>query len=187
MAHEQVFAYLLDEYSRMTALGVERFQDYDIADLMYHSGEFMFGLEDYDNAQQFLLTGERFLDPLKTRRYTLVLTLNHLQSIYQQRKDYATGIEYAQKILRATDSIRLHDPQAEEFCRFWQGLSTIDIASMLIQQQKFAEGEKFADQGLAASANLFSSKLMEISGMSASKLPAQRKLPSLGRVELTNA
>ena len=109
----------------------------------------MFKLEDYDNAVQFLLTGERFLDPLKTRRYTLVLTLNHLQSIYQQRKDYPKGIEYAQKILHITDSIRLHDPQAEEFCRFWQGLSTIDIASMLIQQQKFAEGEKFADQGYA--------------------------------------
>jgi predicted transcriptional regulator len=114
---------------------------------MYHSAKFMFDLEDHDNALQFLLVGERFLDPLKTRRSTLVLTLNHIQSIYQQRNDYSKGIEYAKKIIRATDSIRWHDPDAQEFYRFWQGLATIDIASMLLQQQKFAEGEKFADQG----------------------------------------
>lgn len=144
---EQQFAYLLDEFSRMKELGVEQFRDYDVSDLMYHSAKFMFDLEDHDNALQFLLVGERFLDPLKTRRTTLVLTLNHIQSIYQQRNDYSKGIEYAKKIIRATDSIRWHDPDAQEFYRFWQGLATIDIASMLLQQQKFAEGEKFADQG----------------------------------------
>ena len=146
---EQLFAYLLDEFSRMNELGIERFRDYDISDLMYHSGRFMVDLEDYDNALQFLLVGERFLEPLKTRRYTVVLTLNHLQTIYQQRKEYPKAIDYAHKILRVTDSIQSYDPKSVEFCRFWQGLATIDIASMLVDQQKFAEGERFADRGYA--------------------------------------
>lgn len=146
---EPLYAYLLSEFSRMQELSFEQFQDYDISDLMYHSGEFMFHLEDYDNALQFLLVGERFMIPRKTRYHTLVLTLNHIQSIYQQQKDYFRGIEYAQKILRITDSIQLSDSGAAEFCRFWKCLTTIDVASMLIQQRKFAEGEKFADQGYA--------------------------------------
>jgi hypothetical protein len=147
IALEQHYAYLLDEYSLMKELGLEQFQDYDIPDLMYHSAKFMFDLEDHDNALQFLRAGEHFLDIRKTRRHTVVLTLNHIQSIYQQRKDYTKGIEYAQKILQVTDSIWSHEPNAQEFCLFWQGLASIDIASMLLQQQKFAEGEKFADQG----------------------------------------
>lgn len=149
IALEQQYAYLLHEFSRMQELGFEQFQDYDIPDLMYHSGEFMFNLEDYDNALQFLLTGERFMAPRKTRYHTLILTLNHIQSIYQHQEDYARGIEYGRKILRATDSLRQYEPDAAEFCRFWTSLATIDIASMLILQRKFAEGEKFADQGYA--------------------------------------
>ena len=146
-SHEQHYAYLLDEFARMQELGLERFRDYDISDLMYHSGEFMFDLEDHEKSLQFLLAGERFSVPLKTRHHTLVLTLNHIQSIYQQQNDYEKGIEYAKKILRFTDTLRSHKPVELEFCRFWQGLSTIDIASMLIQQRKFAEGETFADEG----------------------------------------
>jgi len=146
---EQLYAHLLDEFSRMQEFGFEHFRDYDISDLMYHSGEFMFNLDDHDYALQFLLVGERFLNSPKTRYHTLVLTLNHIQSIYQQQNDYPNGIEYAQKILRVTDSLRLHDPEAREFCRFWKCLATIDIASMLLRQRKFAEGEKYADQGYA--------------------------------------
>ncbi len=146
---EQLYAHLLDEFSRMQELGFEQFLDYDISDLMYHSGEFMFNLEDHEYALQFLLVGERFMLSRKTRYHTLVLTLNHIQSIYQQQKDYPKGVEYAQKILQVTDSIRLHEPDAQEFCRFWKCLATIDIASMLVRQRKFAEGEKYADQGYA--------------------------------------
>ncbi len=149
IALEQQYAYLLQEFSRMQELGFEQFLDYDVSDLMYHSGEFMFNLEDYDNALQFLLVGERFMASRKTRYHTQVLTLNHIQSIYQQQKDYSRGVEYARKILRATDSLRLHDPGAADFCRFWTSLATIDIASMLILQRKFAEGEQYADQGYA--------------------------------------
>ncbi|MBL7796688.1 MAG: hypothetical protein JNJ90_09315 [Saprospiraceae bacterium] len=146
---EPLYAHLLNEFSQMQELGFERFQDYDISDLMYHSGEFMFHLEDYDNALQFLLVGEHYMTSGKTRYHTLVLTLNHIQAIYQQQKDYTRGIEYAQKILRITDSIRLSNSESAEFCRFWKCLATIDVASMLILQRKFAEGEKFADQGYA--------------------------------------
>jgi len=149
IAQEQLYAHLLDEFSQMQELGFEQFSDYDISDLMYHSGEFLFNLEDYDNALQFLLVGERFMVARKTRYHTLVLTLNHIQSIYQHQEDYVRGIEYARKILQATDSLRQYEPAAAEFCRFWTSLTTIDIASMLILQRKFAEGEKFADRGYA--------------------------------------
>ncbi|MEQ1743914.1 MAG: hypothetical protein ABMA02_00685 [Saprospiraceae bacterium] len=146
-SHEQHYAYLLDEFAQMQELGMKQFRCYDVPDLMYHSGEFMFKLEDHEKALQFLLVGERFLTPLKTRHHTLVLTLNHIQSIYQQQNDYEKGIKYAKKILRLTDTLRANDPGVLEFCYFWQSLTTIDIASMLIQQRKFAEGEAFADTG----------------------------------------
>lgn len=149
IALEQLYAHLLGEFPLMQERGFGEFLDYDLPDLMYHAGEFLFNLEDHDNALRFLLVGERFMDYHKTRHHTLVLTLNYIQSIRQQQKDYVKGVEYVQKILRATDSIALHSANAAEFCRFWKCLATIDIASMLIMQQKFAEGEKFADAGYA--------------------------------------
>lgn len=148
--YEQLFAYLLDEYSRMEELGLERFRDYDVADLMYHGAQFMYDLEDYDKALQFLHAGERFLDTRKTRRHILVLTLNHLQTIYQQRKEFAEAERYAQKILQGIDTIQTADPGAREFCLFWRGLTTINLASMLVERHQFAEGEKFADEGYAS-------------------------------------
>jgi len=146
---EQLFAHLLNEFSGMQEVGFEQFRDYDLTDLMFHSGQFMFNLEDHDNALRFLLVGEQFMDERKTGYPTVVLTLNYIQSIYLQQQDTTQSIEYVQKILRATDSIQLHQPKAVEFCRYWKGLATIDMASILLAQRKFIEGEKFANAGYA--------------------------------------
>ena len=39
--------------------------------------------------------------------------------------------------------------QKLKFLKQWQGLSSVDIASMLVRQGKFADGESIADQGYA--------------------------------------
>lgn len=149
IGYEQMYAYLLDELARMKALGMERFRDYEIPDLMYHSGKFMFDLEDDDNALLFLQTGEQYAEFMRTRHHVLILTLNHIQTIFQRNEDMASAIRYAQKVRESAANILKHDPSMLQFCRFWEGMSSIDLASMLFQERKFNEGEQEADRGYA--------------------------------------
>jgi predicted DNA-binding protein (UPF0251 family) len=147
IGYEQMYAYLLDEHEHMTGLGMDRFRDYEIPDLMYHSGKFMFDLEDDGNALIYFQIGEQYAEFMRTRHHILILTLNHLQTIYQRNEDNTSAIRYAQKINESIHHIRKYDSSMADFCHFWEGMSSIDLASMLIQEHKFAEGEQAADHG----------------------------------------
>lgn len=147
--YEKLYAHLLDEFDKMDAMGMAKFADYEPADLMLHGAKFLFQMEDQETALRFLFAGEPFLEPMRTRYSTHVLMLNHIQAVFQQQREFDKAIGYAEKILRYTDTLEKHRPEVAYFCRFWRGLVKIDIASMLIQQQKYTEGERFADEGYA--------------------------------------
>jgi hypothetical protein len=144
---EALYVAILKEFGQMEELGFEKFTDFDLPWLMYHNGRFMYQLEDYDRALQFLRVGERFIEPSGNDWHIYILVLNHIQTIYQDQKDFDQGLEYARKILRFAQTVQHGDPEQQRFFRQWQGLASVDIASMLVGQGKFAEGETFADQG----------------------------------------
>ncbi len=43
--------------------------------------------------------------------------------------------------------MEVKNPGESGLPRFWQGLATLDIASMYIEQGKLAEGKQYAEQG----------------------------------------
>ncbi len=144
---EALYVNIIEEFEGMKAVGLDRFRDFDVPWLMYHDGRFMYQLEDFDKALQYLTAAEPFLRPTERGGQAFVLVLNHIQTIYQQSKDYEKGIEYARKILRFVQSPPTNEPKFGDFYRQWQGLSSIDIASMMVGQGRSAEGEAFAGEG----------------------------------------
>lgn len=144
---EQQYAYILEEFDQMKDIGIEDFKPFDIADLMFHSGKFMFDLEDFEHAQQFLSIGEQHANVFQTRHHVFILTLNYLQSISQNHGDLEKAFGYAQRINQVVDTIQTHFQGTADLCRFWKGLSSIDMAYILIQQGKYTDGERVADEG----------------------------------------
>lgn len=144
---EALFITLLREFETMETLGFEHFRDYEVAALLYHSGKFLYQLEDEERALACLLKAEEFIEPTAQGIHTCFLIWNHIQTIYQQRKDYPRGIAYAEKILRLARDFPTDDARLRKRCQQWEGLSSIDIAAMLAGQGNFAESETFASQG----------------------------------------
>lgn len=147
MRHEQLYAEILREFERMEAVGFEQFQDYDVARILFHNGWFMYNLDDYEKALQHLTVAERFITPTEQGRQTYTLVMNHIQTIYQKQKNYPKGIEYAQKILQFSRKVQSSDAGVLKQCRIWQGIASIDIASMLVEQGRVAAGERYASEG----------------------------------------
>jgi tetratricopeptide (TPR) repeat protein len=147
MPYEQVYVAILQEYENMQAIGFEKFRDYNIARLLFHSGRFMFQLEDFEKALLYLKEAERFVVQDDKNLQTCFLVLNHIQSVFQQQKEYSKGIEYGKKILQIAQTFQTNNPESHRWCQEWQGIANIDIASMLVGQHRFAEGESYANKG----------------------------------------
>ncbi|MEZ4960345.1 MAG: hypothetical protein R2830_11060 [Saprospiraceae bacterium] len=147
--HEQLYSGILQEFEQMEAIGFDKFRDYNIARMLFHLGRFMYQLEDMEKALQYLLVAERYIQPSGTGWQTYIYVLNHIQSIYQQQKDYEKGIGYAKKILHFAQAFKTVSPEDRMSVRSWEGIASIDIASMLVGQQQFAEGERYASKGYA--------------------------------------
>jgi len=145
--HEQLYAAILHEYEQLEALGFEKFKDYNIARMLFHLGRFLYRTEDFGKALPVLLNAERLVEPEPKGRQTLIFILNHIQSIHQQHQNYPKGIEYAKKILQCAKNCAEVQSTQIKFCPTWQGIASIDIASMLIKQGQFAEGEQYATEG----------------------------------------
>lgn len=147
LPHVQAYVAILHEFERMKELGLEKFSDYNIARILLHSGSFMYQLEDFGKALDYLLAAEPFLEQNERGLQTCFLVLNHIQSIYQQQKEYPKGIEYAKKILNLAQRFQTGTLETRKMCGEWEGIASIDIASMLVGQQRFAESEPYADKG----------------------------------------
>lgn len=147
LPQEQLYVEILQEFERMEELGFEKFRDFDIARMLFHSGWFMYDLDDFEKALQCLTVAEHFVEPTVQGHQTYTLVLNHIQTIYQKQKNYDKGIEYAQKVLQFSQHLQTADTAVLNQCQLWQGIASIDIASMLVEQGKFAEGETYANEG----------------------------------------
>lgn len=73
-----------------------------------------------------------------------ILITNVIQTIYQKSKNTRDGLLEAKKILDAVNSLNGLD---ERNNITWKGLASIDIASMLVDEGKFAEAETYAKSG----------------------------------------
>lgn len=147
ISFEQTYLEVGQAFERMEKLGFEQFRDYQPDALLYHLGKFIWDLDDREKAVQFFTVAERFAQPTEAGSYHLTAILNHLQSYFQQKKDYPRAIEYAQKIIDFRQNLRYADARHQWLNHFWEGLALLDIANMLVEQGKLAESETFALRG----------------------------------------
>ncbi|MBI5914436.1 MAG: hypothetical protein HY842_03605 [Bacteroidetes bacterium] len=144
----QSYAEILQELEQLEAIGLEKFRDYSVARLLFQDGSFLYQLEDYERALPCLLAAEQFFDlEEKWEMYWVIQVLNYVYSIYQHQKDYPKGIEHAKKLLDFVRTYQPKDTVEGNLCHDWQGIASIDIASMLVAQKKFDEAEKWANEG----------------------------------------
>lgn len=146
LPHGAVYTNALQEFEQMRDIGFEKFIDYQLIWMLYHNGRFMYELGDLDKAFQFLRVAEKFIEPTESGGYMYILILNHLQAMYQQKHNVSEGIRYAQKILQFAQNPPSKKQHELSFYRQWQGLSSSDIAAMLVSQGKYAESEPYANQ-----------------------------------------
>lgn len=142
---EQLYKHLLMEYDVMKKQGFSTWKPYKVDRLLYHSGRFFHSLNDIDNSLHALKEAEKYIDPQKELR-VYIGVLNLIQSIFQERNDNVNGIKYAQKILF---EVSQNESEGQKYCNLWKGLSSIDISSMMLNQGKMVEAEKYAVDGYA--------------------------------------
>ncbi len=147
ISREQVYAAILLEYEDLQNIGLERFQDYDIGRMLFHLSRFMYDLDDFDKALEYLRGAERFIQPTEEHWQTYILVLNYIQTIYQKQKAYPQAIDYAKKILQFCQTLHPSDPGVAKNCRLWEGIASIDISSMLVEQHRVAESEPYVSRG----------------------------------------
>lgn len=144
---EQTYVQVLQCCSDMEEYGLDAFQDYRPDYLLRYMGRFFYDLEDDEQALRYLKLAERHMQLSEFNTRSNLLILNTIQTIYQKQKNYEPAIAYAQKILDFTREQPSDKPDIAELKKIWTGIATVDMASMLVEQQKFAEGEVLADRG----------------------------------------
>lgn len=135
---------ILKNYGLMEEIGFEKFKPFRPEALFMHMGNYMRELDDNEKAFQFLKTAEKFIQPTKDGDYYYTNVLNNIQTYYSNKKDYNNVIIYAQKIYDFHNSLNPTQDFSNWRSRFWQGLSSLDIASALIEMGKVEEGEKYS-------------------------------------------
>lgn len=148
---EQMYAELRISFGEMEALGFDRFRDYKPGTMFYILIKFMQDIEDYEESFRYLTAAERVVEPSKDNYRFYTLFLNYLQGYWEQKKDYAKAIEYAQKILHFYRHLPpgISDREVAWRSRFWQGFSSLSIAKTMLLQGRREEVERYADQGYA--------------------------------------
>lgn len=144
---EQTYVQVLQCCSDMEEYGFDAFRDYRPDYLLRYLGRFFYDLEDDEQALRYLKLAEQHIHLSEANTRSNLLILNTIQTIYQKQKNYEPAIEYAQKILDFARKQPSDKPETLELKNIWTGIATVDMASMLVEQQKFAEGGVLADRG----------------------------------------
>lgn len=144
---EQQYAAILSNFETMQSIGFEQFKTYQIQAMMLHCGGFMRNLEDHEKAFQYLTIAEQYIQPTKEEDHYYTMIMNNIQTYYYNKKDYEKAIVYAKKIYDFHYSLNPSQDYNNWRSRFWQGLSSLDIANSNIELGKLNEGEQFSIQG----------------------------------------
>lgn len=141
---QQVYSNYLTYIEQIKSTGIEKFKRYKPDWVLHEISRNFYELGDVEKSLESLFEAEKMIDPA-SQFYTL--SLNLIQTIYADRKDYPNAIAYAQKIYDANYKTNL-TPNAHVWLHnFWQGLSSLDIADYMFKLGKIKECEAYADRG----------------------------------------
>lgn len=139
---------LIHTFDQIKQVGFKEFKDYPIDFYLYRFSKFMWDLEDYEKAFNFLTLAEKHITPTQEGAFVYTLVNNHLQSYWQKKGNTIKALEYAKKIYKFHNSVTFtNHSYLKWWSQFWKGFINIEIASLLIEQGKFSEGEYYANNG----------------------------------------
>lgn len=149
-SYDMMYVEIKKAFEKIEAIGFEKFRDYEPEFILRFCIQFMWNLEDYEEAYRYLSYAERVIQPTEENQPYLTLVLSRLQSYWQnQKKDYPKAIEYAQKIRYYYQRFQFDEPKKQWISRFWQGFLQLSIAEMRLAQGDTADVEASADAGYA--------------------------------------
>jgi two-component sensor histidine kinase len=144
ISEQEVYSAYLNCFEQMKSLGIENFKRYSPDWMLHEIGRNFYELGDTEKALEALLEGEK-ITKLDSPFYTLILNL--IETIYADRKDYPNAIVYTQKIYDANYKKNPTQNHNDWVSRFWQGLSSLDMANYMFELGKVKECETLAERG----------------------------------------
>lgn len=145
LKEQEMYSSYLKKLSSMKAIGFKNFYLYNGDWMLYHMGRTFYSLGDYEKALESLSLSIRYTQSTSEIFYTL--TLNLIQAIYANQKDYAKAILYAQLIYNANHVIGANQNPQDWRKIFWQGLSSLDIASYYMELNDIRSANFYAERG----------------------------------------
>ncbi len=147
-SYEIMYVQIKKTFRKIEAIGFEKFRDYHPEFILCFCINFMWDLEDYEEAYRYLSLAEQVIRPTPENQPYFTPVLSHLQTYWQeQKKDYPKAIEYAQKIRQYYRHFQFDDPSKKWISRFWQGFSLLSIAEMRLALGDTTGVEASADEG----------------------------------------
>jgi two-component sensor histidine kinase len=145
LSEQQLYSFYLRGLTEMKRIGLDRFHYFAPDWMLYQMGRTFYTLGDEEKALESLILSVKYTDSQLSPYYTL--TLNLIQAIYAHQKNYQNAIVYAQKIYDVNYNVNpTQDPKMWRQL-FWQGLSSLDIASYYMELNDLSKAEIYANRG----------------------------------------
>jgi two-component sensor histidine kinase len=147
LGEQEMYSSFLNCFEHIKRLGIKNFQRYNLQAILKIIGCNFYALGDYEKALECLLEAEKCIksDSL-VNVHNHTMTLNTIESIYADTKNYPKAIAYAQKIIDL-NLISTYSSNQAWYPIFWQGLASLNIAQYMFEIGNFKEGEKYANRG----------------------------------------
>lgn len=144
ISEQEVYSAYLNCFEQIKLLGIDNFKHYPLDWILHEIGRNFYELGDTEKSVESLLEAEK---NTKTNSPFYTLILNLIETIYADRKDYPNAIIYTQKIYDVNYKMNPTQNVDNWVPRFWQGLSSLDMANYMFELGKVKECEKYAERG----------------------------------------
>lgn len=145
ITEQQLYYQNLNHLNNISNLDPKPYSYYGINLIYYHIGNTFYSFGDYEKSLESLKKSLDYETPINHVYRTLKLNL--IQAIYAHQKDYKNAILYAQKVYDFNYSLNPSQDPLKWREYFWQGLSSLDLASYYMELGDIKNAEKFANQG----------------------------------------
>ncbi len=147
ISFQQNYSDFLEIFEAMKSQSIENFKNYDIEVQMFELGRVFYEVGDYEKALEALQIGSQYkVVGIESLYYTL--SLNLIETIYANQKDYKKAIFYAEKIYELNRSFNPNLDPKNWHSLFWQGLALINSANYHLKIGQLVKAESLANQGL---------------------------------------
>jgi two-component system, sensor histidine kinase PdtaS len=147
ISFQQNYSDFLEIFEAMKSQSIENFKNYDIEVQMFELGRVFYEVGDYEKALEALQIGSQYkVVGIESLYYTL--SLNLIETIYANQKDYKKAIYYAEQIYELNRGFNPNLDPKNWHSLFWQGLALINSAKYHLKIGQLVKAESLANQGL---------------------------------------